>query len=351
MKTTPPGRSLAAAVRAQLALLARFVGVMRRWQPQVVHVHTCSGFSFWRSGLDVLLARTLGARAVLHVHGARFHLFLAGLGPLEGWAARRVLHACSRVVVLGQVWAERLAPWCGPDRIAVVPNGVPVSSGPHPIRSPESTEFVCIANYERRKGLVDLVQAFARLPGVRRMRLTIVGADVEPDYRASLADAARAVGLEDQVALLGPVTPQDVRGFYQRADVFCLPSYDEGLPMSMLEAMAEGLPVIATPVGAVPEVLIEHIHGLVHQPGDIDGLARCMQQLIDKPLLRMNYGEAGRHVIEDRHSIDRMARLLVDVYRSALPWDRPAPRRARSHGGRPSDAGRPRSRPRHGPAG
>ncbi|WP_462330385.1 glycosyltransferase family 4 protein, partial [Thiohalocapsa halophila] len=313
VKTTADDRSLWQGVAAQLRLLGRLARECLVWRPAVVHIHTCSWLTFWRNGVDVLLARLLGRRVVLHIHGAQFHRFLGGLSGARAWLARRVLRAAHRVVVLGTGWREVLSAWAEPARLVVVPNGVPL--GPKVEPSPHGPfRVLCLANYEARKGQEDLLRAVAALGAERSVRIELLGFEAEPGRRQRLLGQAAALGVDADIP--GPVTGAGKEARLAAAHCFCLPSYDEGLPMSMLEAMAVGLPVVATRVGAIPEALVDGEEGLLFAPGDTGALTGHLQRLIREPAAAAALGAAGRERLARDFSLAHSAELLLGVYAS-----------------------------------
>jgi glycosyltransferase involved in cell wall biosynthesis len=314
VKTTAADRSLWQGVAAQLRLLGRLVGQCVAWRPAVVHIHTCSWFTFWRNGVDVLLSRLLLRPVVLHIHGAQFHRFLAGLSGVSAWLARRVLRSANRVVVLGEGWREVLSGWARSERVVVVPNGVPVGEPVTP--APDGPfRIICLANYEARKGQEDLLRAVAALETARPVQVQLLGFEAEPGRRRSLLELAAELGLDD-VEVPGPVTGADKQARLAGAHCFCLPSYDEGLPMSMLEAMAVALPVVATRVGAIPEAVQDGREGLLFEPGEIRDLSAHLARLIAEPEHAATVGAAGRERLIRDFSLERSAALLLDLYRS-----------------------------------
>lgn len=313
-KTTAPDRRLAQAIAAQLRLLGRLLREIVSWRPDIVHIHTCSRFTFWRNGIDVALARLLRRRVVLHIHGAEFATFLASLSPLRARAARWILARCHRVVVLGQDWKRLLDAWTAPDRVVVVPNGVPVEDLRERERDAPFT-IVCLANYERRKGQRDLIDAVAQLRTERPVRLALLGFESEAGQRQALLEQATRLGLDPQVEIPGPVMGADKDVWWRRASCFCLPSYDEGLPMAMLEAMAHGLPVVVTKVGAIPEAVEHARDGLLYEAGDVPALSAHLQALLDHPELARTLGSAGRERVIERFSLARSADRLLNLYR------------------------------------
>jgi len=326
-KTTAEDRNLYQGVAAQLVLLWRLARLcMVDWPPDVVHIHTCSWFSFWRSCIDVALARLLRRRVLLHIHGGQFHQFLGSLSAPSAWFARKILKACTRVVVLGEGWKTLLDKWCDPAqaKVIVVPNGVPIQ----PVQGAQDTDvftIVCLANYAPQKGQADLIKATAALRSNRPVKIALLGSETERGQRQRLVDLATKLGIVDQLDAPGPVVGEAKEAWWARATCFCLPSYGEGLPMAVLEAMSKGIPVIATRVGAVPEAVEDGREGLLHEPGDVKTLTAHLQALLDHPDWARSVGLAGRDKLIREFSLERSAACLLDVYTSVTRVERMLP--------------------------
>ena len=141
-----------------------------------------------------------------------------------------------------------------------------------------------------------------------RFRAVLVG---EGELRGELEETARRLGLQDRVIFAG--AESDVRPYLEAADVFVLPSLWEGFPVSIMEALARGLPVVATRVGGVPELLEEGVTGKLVPPGDPLALARALGELARDPVARRRMGEAGRRAVSDL-TVERMCREVERVY-------------------------------------
>jgi glycosyltransferase involved in cell wall biosynthesis len=138
-------------------------------------------------------------------------------------------------------------------------------------------------------------------------RLTIVGDGPERD---SLETLSRKAGVADHVILLGAVGQDDIRRNYAHADVFCLPSFSEGLPVVVMEAMAMELPVVATGVAGVPELVEDGHSGLLVPPARVDLLADALEELASDPERRSAMGAAGRRKILAEFRLESSARQL-----------------------------------------
>ncbi len=148
------------------------------------------------------------------------------------------------------------------------------------------------------------------LPG---WRATIAGdGEVEAARRATVA-----MGLADRISLPGWVGPDEVARLISEADILVLPSFIENLPVSVIEGMAAGLAVVATPVGAVEDIVTDGESGLLVPPGDVDALTAALTRLVGDPALRARLGAAAMAVHRERLEIGAFARTIADVWREA----------------------------------
>lgn len=312
VKTTSGDRHLLQGIAAQLRLLARLLRWCLLWRPHLVHIHTCSWFSFWRSGVDLLIARLCGCRVILHIHGGHFQRFLDGLSPALAWLARRLFAQAQCIIVLGSGWKQLLDAWAAPARVRVLPNAVPIPTIKR-VAPAAGFRILCLAGYEPLKGQADLLQAVARL-GLP-VGVDLLGAEAVPGYRAELQRLAADLGLAERVNLPGPVTGAAKEAYLEAAACLCLPSYDEGLPMSILEAMAAGLPVVATRVGAIPEAVTEGEEGLLFAPGDIAALSAHLACLIQDPARAAAIARAGQARVQRDFGLAQGTQRLLEIYR------------------------------------
>ena len=316
-KRTPEGRSLMQAVGARFVLWRGWWRALSPAHRTLAHVHTCSGLTYFLDGSYVLLARLRGVPVVLHVHGARFDAFLDGLSPLALGIARFIARRAARVVVLSGEWEQKLAVRLPGAHLAVIENGV--TEPPLIEASKINGEIIVLflGNLCQRKGIWDLAACAKTLPPC--VRLVLVGGEEDPGIAGNLRKYLAHEGLEDRVELVGPAVGEAKFRWLRSADIFVLPSYAEGVPISMLEAATVGLPLIVTPVGGIPSVLSDGEHALFVQPGDHNALANAINRLAETPALRAKLGAAARKHVLERYGIERTARKYLDLYRELRP--------------------------------
>lgn len=300
-------RKLGAALRA-----AWQVARISLWErPAVVHVHVASRASFFRKSALLAIARLCGRQTVFHLHGAEFRQFaLEESGPLARWWIRRTLEKSAVVITLSKSWATFLQDFAPRARVRVIANSVKVAPPAAPALE-QPGRILFLGRADRRKGIFDLLAAVAALrPRYPHVRLAIGG---DGDLEA-VARKAAELGIGEQVEILGWISAQQRAGELARAAVFCLPSYDEGLPMAMLEAMAAGKAIVVTPVGGIPEAVIDRDNGMLVPPGDVAALAGAFAALFDDPPLRAGIGARARATILERYGTAVVTGQLAALY-------------------------------------
>jgi glycosyltransferase involved in cell wall biosynthesis len=246
-------------------------------------------------------------------------------GPTEFYdvAAHRLPQkaaAAAFVACIGDFARSQLMRLLPPDewgKLHVVRCGVELSvfdDPGSPVAGEGELRILNVAQLERRKGQAVLIEAIAQLADAGiPVRATIVG---EGPERSALERMCREFGVTGRVELVGAVGQDEIRAYYARADVFCLPSFAEGVPVVLMEAMAMRLPVVATRIMGVPELVEHDVSGLLAAPGRPDALAAALRALAESPPLRRRLGEEGRQVVAERYDVDRSASTLAALLAS-----------------------------------
>ena len=313
-KTTPEGRSLGRGVQARLQLMWRWWRGFGQWPRPLAHIHTCSGFTFFLDGALLVLARLRGASTVLHIHGGLFDAFLDALPPGRAALARWLARRAHVVVVRSTDWQQRLQARLPGVRWAVVENGVPLPDGVvvQPGADAAAVRFLFLGGLSRAKGVDVLLQAVALSQGP--WRLAVAGAEAEAGFLAWMHSEVERLNIGQRVRWLGEVRGAAKDEAIAASHAFVLPSRAEGLPMAMLECMGAGLPVVATRVGAIPEVVTEAEEGLLVPPGDAAALAAAMDRLSADTVLRRRLGLRARQTCSAHYSVEAAALKLATLY-------------------------------------
>jgi glycosyltransferase involved in cell wall biosynthesis len=279
-----------------------------------VHVNMAERLSLFRKSAVVVACRAVGVPVVLHLHAAQLHHFYHSLPrPLRA-LTRWVFSLPASCVVLGTAARRFVIEELGvaEDRVDIVINGVPEPTHARRITADGGVQRVLfLGNLSERKGVSDLLQALA-LPGLDTAHLEVTiagGGDVE-GYEGK----ARALGIDGFVRFAGWSDQQQVARLMARTDVLVLPSYDEGLPLVILEALANGVAVVCTPVGEIPSVLEDGVNACFVQPGDVAGIAAALQRVLQQPGLRASLENNGRALYEQKFSMARFFSSVAHIH-------------------------------------
>jgi glycosyltransferase involved in cell wall biosynthesis len=277
---------------------------------EIVHLHTAADGSFWRKVQLIKLAKSFEKKVILHVHASRFKDFYNESSPKKKTWILNYLRRVDVLVCLSESWKE----WfkgIGVDdqRIVVLHN---ITDFPQFKESTSDAQdgrvrFLFMGEIGERKGVFDLLRALSdHKEEVRgRVWLKIGGNKNEDKLRAFLEENQ----LNDMVDFEGWVSGDKKIDLLNWADVFILPSYNEGLPISILEAMSYKMPIISTPVGGIPEVVETGKNGMLVTPGNTEEIFHSIQFYLD------NKDAIQRHGVE---SSRRAATYLPDYVLSHL---------------------------------
>ena len=200
-------------------------------------------------------------------------------------------------------WGKLRVVHCGIDPGEFQPEGGGGADG--------GLSVLCVGRLIKLKGQAILLRAVAEAARSRPdIEVTFVGYG---EARAELERLARELGIEERVTFAGAAGSHQLRDLYARADVFCLPSFGEGVPIVLMEAMAMRLPVVTTHIAGIPELVEHDVNGLLLPPGRVDALAAALTRLAADPQLRARMGEAGRRRVEAEFESGACARELREL--------------------------------------
>jgi glycosyltransferase involved in cell wall biosynthesis len=299
---------------------------VRREQPDIVHFHTSRHLAMLK---DLLLVAVLKAnrrcKVVGHIHHASYQsLLVGGSAPGRAFQIQLLMTAFDRMILMSENIKQELSLKLRPagrrrfeTKARVLHNFTPLPEWQEHyfVRSGPVTLFF-IGNVGRQKGIHDLIECAAELKRAgMEFKLVLAGPFDSPVEGEGMKHRVRSLGLGHFIEFTGPVFGTQKAALFQAADIFVLPSYGEGVPLSMLEAMSYRLPVVATAVGGIPEILRDQETGLLVKPGDVSGLAAAIRKLLLSRELRAKLGRAGRERVENFHSPARFLNGLELVYR------------------------------------
>ncbi|MDR7098305.1 glycosyltransferase involved in cell wall biosynthesis [Lysobacter niabensis] len=297
---------LAIAVKAWVTLQFRLLTSVGG----LVHVHIASRASFWRKCFLLLPALAMRKPVLLHLHGGEFKVFYEReSSTLAKHVIRYVFEAAAGVIVLSTGWKQWVERSFPRSKVRVIYNPAPDVARSAYVREPATLLF--LGKLGEKKGVNDLLRAVAMLvPEFGEIRL-LLGGDGDVMGANQLA---RKLEIVEYVEFLGWVSGQRKQELLEQCAAFVLPSYNEGLPMGLLEAMAYGMPVVTTPVGGIPEAVTDGMEGFLVEPGDIDALADRLARLLRDEALRSEMGTAGARKVSSTFAMERIIPQWVALY-------------------------------------
>lgn len=312
-----PTESWLARVGRHLSSPFRLAVTLAAEKTAIVHLNTSLNWqSYWRDLPYLLVARLSGARVIYQIHGGDLAQQFATQKRLPAALLRAALRWPDAIVVLARNEREVYRNFVPGQSIRLIPNAIdyrPYAKlpGKRPTTS-SRLQLLYIGRLARDEGIFDALQGLklARNQGIAA-HLTVAGDG--PDEKA-VFKRVEDLALTAAVSFVGPVSGDARLKCFVAADLLLLPSYAEGLPYALLEAMAAGVPAIATRVGAIPDVLLDGVHGLFVAPGDARAIGQAISRLATNRHLLQQMSSASRKRIAQNYSVQRLVREFAQLY-------------------------------------
>lgn len=303
-----------------ISALYRLLVLLIKGEVALLHVHASERVSFWRKFIYIMIVFAARRPVVFHLHGGAFMQFYhERCGRIARWIVRFVLEKSACVIALSSQWKTNLLGIAKGAHVIYIFNSVtPAPDHDVPPQTARRNILLFLGRLGQGKGVYDLLEAVSR---VRHMFPDIVlkcGGDGELEQ---VAQRANELGIGENVKILGWVKGEEKQRLLDEAAVYVLPSYIEGMPMGVLEAMDAGLPVIATTVGGIPDAIDSGVDGILIVPGDVDALANAITLLLGNVGVRVKMGGAAKQKIAERFRAEKVLPQLEAVYRrlGAIP--------------------------------
>lgn len=280
---------------------------------RIIHILIASNGSFYRKAMLCIVSRFFKKAVIFHIHGAGFDVFYSESHPLRRFCIRKVLDLCDSIIVLSKTWYTRVSAMTKNKNIKIIPN--PIDTTPFSRvngKGKHSKNILTVGRLGKRKGTYDILDIapviIKEIPGAR---FYLAGdGDLEKVERI-----CRERGIDKNVVLLGWLDKKRLVHELENAALFLLPSYNEGLPVAILEAMASGLPVISTRVGGIPEVIEDGVNGLLVEPGQKEALTKAIIRLFKDTELKNTISKNNIEKIDSDFSLNRVMGSFFEEYK------------------------------------
>lgn len=293
-----------------------FPFILLKERPALVHFAGGGFWRFWEYKIYIQMCRLFGIRTMYHWL-ANFDDFYELSSPRSRSMIKRSIDQVDRHIVISQLDKDCMDSLVAGSKVYFLPGGVSASfiaqfSDPNSIVKPDEIQILFIGGRDPvRKGIFDIFKACSIVIGkYHNIRLVLTGGgNVENAIKQSASPEVM-----DHIAFLSYVSESQKIELYKSAAMLLLPSCQEGLPYVILEAMAAGLPVISTPVGGIPDVVVENVNGFLIQPGDYAALAQRILLLCGDRALREKMGKMNREKILTQYSEQAIFEKLGRIY-------------------------------------
>ena len=286
------------------------------WKPTLVHMHMSYKGSFTRAYLIHRLCICFKVKDIVHLHGSEFKKWYdEECNDLKKEKIKSFLRECTVMVVLGNVWKKTIEDIEPKTNIIVVNNTVPSQN--ECAKYNKEFRVIFLGVLIKRKGVDDLLEAIELLRknnNLENIKVLIVGTGIEEEY---LKNKTQKLKIDKYIQFLGWVNSEQKNDLLKNSQLMILPSYNEGLPMAILEGMSYGLPIIATNVGDISEAVINGKNGYLFNPGDKIELSNLIKKIIfESNSEKWNeMSNISKKIIENKFSNKIFFQIFENLYK------------------------------------
>lgn len=298
-----------------LMAFIRFYFTKRNYD--LYHIHLASRTSTYRKCFYLRLLKKWRKKVIVHIHGGKYLTFLSGLSETKRNRIRNYLNESDLVLTLSQKWQESISSYLGLQNCFVLANGIDELNyvNVKPASKQTQNQFVVLGRITQAKGIYFLLEGLRQVVTVNpHIKVYLAGSGEIDLVKQKIAQ----YGLEKNVFTLGWLDNQDKLDLLNQVSTLILPSYHEGLPMAILEAMAAGKLIISTKVGAIPEVL-DKTSNILIEAGNLEALVQAIQSVLSLSETQLaTIGQENRRRISQQYSQFKMHHKLAAYYRMVL---------------------------------
>lgn len=286
-------------------------------KPDVMYIHMSYKGSFHRKFYIHRLAKKFKIKTIIHLHGSEFEKFFNDSNEKVKCKIKKMLSQCDAMIVLGDEWEKKIKAIEPCTKIVILPNSISI---PNQIvkYSDNVFQILYLGVLIKRKGITDLIEAFIKLKELgflekNDIRLIVAGTG---DEEETLKRKVFKAGLDSYIKFTGWIDGNTKEELLNSSQLLVLPSYNEGLPISILEAISYGLPIVSTDVGSVNEAVINGSNGFLIKPGNIDQLAKSIENIVNSRVLWEQFSTNSKKLaIEKFDEKNYFKRLREIIYK------------------------------------
>jgi len=304
--------------------ILEIIQAIRKYQPSLSHIHTSSYLGFYEKSLFAFISRIFSVPIILHIHGGEFDRFYWNSDILRKKIIKLLLKIPSKIICLSEHWKDFFKTIATEKKLEVLHNMIDVSSYQQDVSysfKNKNISFDCkkiilfVGELVKRKGVYDVIKV---IPIVKEKIKDCIFVFVGNGNIEKIKGLCRLKGIESNTFFLGEISGCRKISIFLDSDVFILPSYAEGMPITILEAMAAGVPVISTKVGAIPEIIKNGKNGFLIEPGKYNQLAEKIIYLLKNNKLREYIGKNNLEQVRQKYCVNRVISQISKIYDSFI---------------------------------
>ncbi|WP_223441949.1 glycosyltransferase family 4 protein [Pseudomonas sp. BF-R-19] len=300
-------------IRRQIHFLLSILKILIKFTTcnvKVIHIHVAQRGSFYRKALIIRISKLFSVPVILHLHASEFDKFYGGSNNFLQSIIRSILAKCDVIICLSESWAHYIKQ-IQPIAKTQILNNYVVPIKPKP-STPKIYDLLFLGRIGARKGLFDLLDVIRNdLDHLENIKIA-VGGDGDVDELFSYINSNN---LQKQVEYVGWITGEQKEQLIHSSRFVILPSYGEGMPMSLLEAMSAGVPIIATNVGGIPSLITHGKSGFIFEPGDKEALKAIIFSIMDNKIDEAQMGIESLALYNQKYSPEIVLNLLSNIYK------------------------------------
>lgn len=280
---------------------------------EIIHIHMSSRGSFYRKSLFILISSKLKKKIIIHIHGSEFERFYyEECNNIAKKYIRYILGKANRIIVLSQEWKQILSNICSTKEIVVIHNSIEVKEE-FMKKNYEEKSILFLGRVGKRKGVYDILSVaptiIHKYPNVK----FIIAGDGETEIFKQICYEKQ---IYNNIEILGWTSGEEKIKLLKEATVYLLPSYNEGMPISILEAMSYKLPIISTNVGGIPQMITSGEEGYLIEAGDLKDLEEKICFLLEDYKQREKMGLASFKKVNEQFNLKININNLCQLYES-----------------------------------
>ena len=298
---------------------AKYMWIVVFWKPQIVHVHSSFGASFFRKIPFITIANRYKIPIINHIHGADFEEFYWKASEKKKKKIAHVYNLCTKIIALSDEWKDKLKCIINADKINVIENyGIINENAIKARKNKKNTHTILFLGFLcKRKGCYDIPKVLEivkqKIPDVC---FVLAGSGEKEEISRIIKDNSI-----ENIRFPGWIRGDVKHKYLTNCDLFFLPSYNEGMPMSILDAMGYGIPIISTNVGGISKIVHNDENGYIFKPGDVEGMAKAICELLINNEKRYTMGVNSAKIVIEGYSLSNHCRKIEKIYAECIAVD------------------------------